>query len=156
MRISNVGQYLGGTNNVKALEYIVGEERVFSGVIQDNDGTPINITSYTISANVEFYTATVTVTTTGRGDTATQSIAITSLVQESAVSDKTLTVNKTNSAQGMFDVIVPGNFYEGDTVADAQTDVKIGAIWMYYDDDNMTKRSSRILVIVRHGVPTVT
>ena len=155
MRISNIGQYLGGTNNVKALEYIVGEERVFSGSIQDNDGVPIDITSFTLSANVEFYTADVTVSSGGRGSTES-TVTITNWEVDDSLSDKTLTVTKTNSSEGLFDVIVPGDFYEGTTIADAQSQVKIGAIWMYYDDGNMTKRSSRIIVIVRHGVPTVT
>ena len=154
MRISNIGQYLGGSNNIKALEYIVGEERVFSGSIQDNDGVPIDITSFTLSANVEFYTADVTVSSGGRGSTES-TVTITNWAVDDSLSDKTLTVNKTNSSEGLFDVIVPGDFYEGATVADAQSQVKIGAIWMYYDDGNMTKRSSRIIVIVRHGVPTV-
>ena len=106
MRISGIEQFLGGADNVKAIDMIRGEQRNFQGTITaTGTQTPLDITNYVISANVEFYNATATIT--GRGANLTASIT-NWMAANPAVDDDTLTVTKdSDPTTGRFTVTIP-------------------------------------------------
>jgi len=157
MRISGIENYIGGADNVKSLSLIQGEQRVLGGQILNPDGTPVDITSFAITAKVDFYLADVTVTS--------RSMAITNLVQNAAAKTHTLAGIKTIAAEGKFTITVPKDFYvttandqiEIDT--DLTVNVPLAVMYIDYDTDSgstdSTIRASRMVLVIRRGSPSV-
>ena len=155
MRISNISQYLGGANNVKAISLIRGEQINYRGTVTDQStpANPINISGFTISAVAEFYTADVTIA--GSGSSATATLAN---FQASSKADATLTVtvdSDQSANTGQFTVTIPTDLaLDTDTAdLDAQTGVLLAVIYLTYNDGGTpaTIRKSRIVAIIRHS-----
>ena len=150
MRVSNIGQYLGGASNVAAREVIRGEQLVYRGTVS-RDGTALDIADFTISATAEFYTAGVTIRGSGNSASAT----IDSLVA-STKADATLTVTKeVDTSTGQFSVVIPADLADDADTAniDADQGVLLAVVYIEYNDGATvpTIRKSRLVVIVRHA-----
>ena len=153
MRISGIERFLGGADNVNAIDLIRGEQINYQGQITDpTTNNPIDITSYSISAVAELYNATVAITA-GRGGTST--ISVSSIAAPTpAIPDVTLNVTTTNAAMGQFRVTIPENLAtDMQTQGIDATNVLIAAIYLTYNDGGTpaTVRKSRIIAVIRHA-----
>ena len=147
MRVSGIENYLGGADNVQALSYLQGEQLKYTGTVEDENSNAINITNYTISARAEFFKGTVKV----QSGTA----QISSLVDntETGVVDVSLTVTKTDEANGKFQLVIPSTFYAPEVPIDATTEVPIGVVYLRFSDGASTPeiRESRMVIIIRRA-----
>lgn len=60
MRISNISNYLGGAETVVAQELLQGDRKVLNLKMQDNEGTDLDLTNYSVEVRTELFEATVT------------------------------------------------------------------------------------------------
>ena len=146
MRVSNIGDFLGGADNVSALEMIQGEQRIFAGSVVDSDDAITDITDFTITAKAEFYTATV-------GSTS-RAITVSDLTLLTDPVSKDLTVNKTDNANGEFELVLPSDLYENNIDADIASNVPLAVVYIQYNDgaDTETIRFSRLLIVIRRSI----
>ena len=147
-KVSTISNFLGGADNVTAVEIIRGEQVNYQGTVTESDNTtPINLSSFTISATAEFYTATITSSRTG--------VTVTDITAPTpSIVDATLTVTILNAVNGTFRLTIPS-----DLATDAQTTAidsdsnLIAVVYLSIADGASaeTIRKSRIVVIVRHA-----
>ncbi len=145
MRVSGIDRYLGGADNVKAFSYLQGEQRKITGTLEDTNGDPLNITDYSITGMVEFYTANVIVSSSAK---------ITDLVKLDSPAAKAITITKTDAVNGQFQVVIPSDLYDTEVPSDAVDGVPLGVVYLQYADGSDTPeiRSSRMVIIIRRSV----
>ena len=157
MRISGIENYIGGTQNVKALSITQGEQRIVGGQVLNPDNTPMDITNFEITAKVDFYLAEMVVSS--------RSLAITSLAETNATKFHTFVGVKTDAENGLFKITIPEEFYvtpENEHIEiypNLSTNVPLAIMYIDYNLDasspDSAKRSSSLVFVVRRGSPSI-
>lgn len=151
MRVSNISKFLGGADNVNAIDIIRGEQIIYTGTVRNSSGTAIDITNYTISAVAEFYTASTTIATNRSGS---DSLTIDTFAAHTRA-DATIAAAKLSpQSSGQFTLTIPADLAaDADTAALDASNVLVAVIYITYNDGetNATIRKSRLLAIIRHS-----
>ena len=158
MRISGIESYTGGADNVSSFSLIQGEQRIFKGIWQTGEGTPVDISgdNYEVTANVEFYTVEKVTVSTSK---LTISGDLTLLANPSI---KALAVEKIPGETGAFSLTFPEDFYVDDITkeqidieSNIEIDVPMAIAYVKYadrsDPNEEIIRMSRIVTIIRRG-----
>ncbi len=155
MRISGIERFIGGADNVVALEILQGEQRLLRGTLRDSQGAALNITGFTLEAMTEFYRATVS---TSRRSTMVSSLDLfeTGDPGYDAGSLSAATVAITDAPNGVFTLTFPSNLYEVDVDADMTANVPVCVVYVRYSDgapgaSGTTSRVSRFVLIIRRS-----
>ena len=141
--LSNVGQFLGGADNVSARIILQGQQFTYGVVLEAAEDVPHDITGWVITATAEFYKGTIVTTET--------SIAISNAVLDPRPVIN-LTVNVTDAANGRLEILVPTDLYEDNIPTNISENVPFVVIYCKIQDDATTPEIDKfrhILVIRR-------
>ena len=149
MRVSGIENYLGGADNVAVRELLQGDAFSFAGQHVDNEGNPVDITTFTITANVKYYKVDAKFTFNKSGTLA--SAAFSNWVKQTDIPDKALVVTKTDASMGQFAVLIPDDLATAEQVGaiDATTSVLVAIAYVRHNDGSGTSLSHRIMLVVR-------
>lgn len=154
-RVSQIRNEAGGAENVTVLEVIQGEQRVFTGNLTTGpSGSPLDLTNYTVSAEVEFGTASVSLTPGARG--APDTTVLTNVVTPADAqppADPAISFTVSNALAGEVQLVIPSDLEVRNPIADATDGVLIAIVSLTYNDGGTpaTIRKNRIVVITRFG-----
>ena len=155
MRIENISQFLGGADNVKALELIRGEQINYRGTINStgDNPQPIDISNFVLSAVAEFYTADVTVS--GSGARAELTVEdFTPHTKADVTIPLTADADQTANT-GQVLLTLPLDLADDADTADLNEteQVFVAVIFLTYNDGATpaTIRKSRMLAVLRHS-----
>ncbi len=155
MRISGINQYLGGADNVIAMDVLQGEQLQLEGTVRDPGGTAVNISGFTLEASTEFYH--IDVESTSRA-TSVSSLALFDTMSTGYDANKLgdATVAVKDGPSGTFTLTLPSNLYQVPITADISTEVPMVVVYVRYSDgapgtSGTTSRVNRFILIVRRS-----
>ena len=142
----------GGADNVSHVEVIQGEQQVWSGQFTDDNG-PVDITSFTLEAEVKHYTADLK----RSGQSYLVEPDSVQLVDPQPMSDE-IVIEATDAATGHFKFVIPDDLYKTEFAPDITEGVPIAVIYFRYtigidtDDDPQPKIMHRLIIVLRAGI----
>lgn len=152
-KLSNVGTVLVAGESVPLRIVIQGYKSTWVGQVNDEAGAGIDLSAATITCTMEFWSATIAVTTSRTaGDTATVS-SFSEL--DSAPADASLSVTKDadqSANPGRFTILIPSDIYTGDI--EPNTDNLPVGIGMLKYEKGGEIRVLRFMLAFRRGVTT--
>lgn len=148
MRISNIKEYLGGSDDVIAAQIVQGSAKHWVITLADSNNNALDLAGYTFEYDT--INATATVTPAGSSNITLTDLSVGS---NSAVSRDSL-VSVTDTDNGVIDLYLGADYFSGDVPFDTNTEVPVVVGTLRYSDGatEPTIRSVRTLVVVRYGV----
>ena len=141
-KISNINEFISGASpDIK--EVLRGYQSLWQGLVEDSAGDPVDLSSQTITASAEFYTASVS------------SGAISSLEKVSGKSKRDLTVTidaDQTSNPGKFTMLIPADLWSDEI--DIDVDILPLAVIFMKRTAGQEVRISRTLIAFRRGEAT--
>ena len=134
----------------EALEWFHGDTSLLEGIVEDDDGNPVDLSGAAITARAEFYDA-AKVEYGGKRNSDLFISGFTAASQ--AHEDLTVTIDADQAANpGEFTLAIPANLLAANPGLDLESDVPCAVVYVQRTEGTEI-RTARTLIVFRRGRP---